>query len=72
MRNVFIVYLYSLAKIKYIRRSKKPRFFACGAKYAAQHRRCGALTVCAGNMNEFELFLRIPELIQQRGYSPEP
>ena len=66
------VYLHALVKPPQVRRGVQPRFAARSAHDGGEHSAYAALAVCSGDVDEFELRLRISHPRQELRYTLEP
>ena len=73
-----VVHLHALVEAVQVRRGEQPRAIACSAQHGRHDRRCGALAVRAGDVDEFQFVLRIPKTGKQfpravqTGLAPDP
>ena len=59
--NIPTVYPHAFTEILNVRRRVKPGPISGGTQNRVQHGTGGALAVAAGNMDEFQLFLRVAD-----------
>ena len=69
--NGFVVDLHPLVEANDVRRGVQPRAVARGAEHVGQHRGGRSLAVRAGDVDEFELFLRVSHARKQRAGAAE-